>query len=382
MSGSRGRFFGWKGRGWRPLALVAVVLLALAGGFALGLAGFDRKTPVPEAGKPPPPLTMPADAGGDRSLAAVPTYEEALPEGTYEGKVIEPGGAHFGGPGPITVVRRPRIPPSERPAPSQTAGEQPLTEKPAEVRTAALLPAWRRNAAPAARHDGRPMIAVVIDDLGIDRPRTKRAIALDSPVTLAFLAYARHLPEQSAAAGAAGHELLVHVGMEPLGTHVDPGPNVLAAGLSRSELERRLAWDLGRFHGYIGINNHMGSKFTADRAGMAVVMDELKRRGLLFLDSLTTAHSVGARLAEEKGVPVIERNVFLDNVDDRTSVRERLAEVERIARRNGYAVAIGHPRDATLDVLATWLGEVGERGFAVVPLSAIVAALSQDGSPR
>jgi hypothetical protein len=105
---------------------------------------------------------------------------------------------------------------------------------------------------------------------------------------------------------------------------------------------------------------------------MTVVMEMLKRRGLLFLDSRTTGRSVGAKLARELGVPVAERNIFLDNVNETAAVDARLGELERLARRRGYAVAIGHPRDATLNALERWLQNLGDRGFALVPLSAVV----------
>jgi hypothetical protein len=218
------------------------------------------------------------------------------------------------------------------------------------------------------------LIVIVIDDLGMDRKRTARAIGLHGPLTLSFLAYADDLKEQTEAARAAGHELLMHVGMEPVSESVDPGPNVLLTGLSSEEIRHRLEWNLGRSEGYVGINNHMGSKFTADPSAMMVVMEMLKRRGLLFLDSRTTGRSVGAKLARELGVPVAERNIFLDNVNETAAVDARLGELERLARRRGYAVAIGHPRDATLEALERWLQNLKDRGLVLVPLSAVVVA--------
>jgi hypothetical protein len=162
--------------------------------------------------------------------------------------------------------------------------------------------------------------------------------------------------------------------MEPIDKNVDPGPNVLLTGFDSEEIRHLLEKNLGRFEGYVGINNHMGSKFTADVSGMAVVMEILKLRGLLFLDSRTTGRSVGVRLAREMGVPVAERNIFLDNVNDSVAISARLRELEQLARRRGYAVAIGHPRDATLDALEGWLQNLEDRGLALVPLSAVVVA--------
>ena len=148
---------------------------------------------------------------------------------------------------------------------------------------------------------------------------------------------------------------------------------MLAADLGQDELRRRLLWGLGRFEGYVGINNHMGSKFTGSLLGMVQVMAELRSRGLLFLDSMTSGGSLGTGLARRMGVAHAARDVFLDNEPDSPeAIRWQLARLETIARRRGAAVAIGHPHDTTLEALAAWLPEVEERGFALVPISAIV----------
>jgi polysaccharide deacetylase 2 family uncharacterized protein YibQ len=235
------------------------------------------------------------------------------------------------------------------------------------------LPPWRQYAAVVPPPTVvRPLIALVIDDMGVDKVYSAQVIGLKGPLTLSFLAYASDLDRQAATASAAGHELLVHLSMEPGNARLDPGPNVLLSGLEPTELRRRIRWGLSRFKRFVGINNHMGSKFTADTPGMTVVMEELKRRGLLFLDSRTTSKTVGAFLAARMGIPYGERNIFLDNVNDVGAVNARLAELEKLAARQGYAIAIGHPRKATLDALSAWLPELDRRGFTLVPLTAVV----------
>ncbi|MGB8274309.1 MAG: divergent polysaccharide deacetylase family protein [Alphaproteobacteria bacterium] len=233
-------------------------------------------------------------------------------------------------------------------------------------------PAWRRFAVAADDAPGRPMIAVVIDDLGVDKARSARAIALPAPLTLAFLPYARELPRQTRAARSAGHELLVHMPMEPESPTVDPGPDALLTELPADENLRRLRENLARFQGYVGINNHMGSRFTSDRAALEPVLAELKARGLLFLDSRTTPRSASAGLAHMLGLPYADRQVFLDNDQSADEVHARLSETERIARESGFAIAIGHPHDGTLQALSEWIPTARERGFALVPVSAIV----------
>jgi hypothetical protein len=216
------------------------------------------------------------------------------------------------------------------------------------------------------------MIAVVIDDMGLDRRRSARAVELPGPVTLSFLPYAEELPAQTRLARRRGHELLVHVPMEPLGSSNDPGPGALTVGLAGDEITARLRHDLARFDGFVGINNHMGSKFTGFAPGMATVMAELRARGLLWLDSRTAGGSVGTAMAREYEVPHVERDIFLDNNPALAAVQHQLSELEAVARRRGAAIAIGHPKDHTLDALSAWLPTLPERGFVLVPLTHLV----------
>jgi hypothetical protein len=230
---------------------------------------------------------------------------------------------------------------------------------------------WLRNAV-AATLDERPAIALVIDDLGFNRRAAAAINRLSGPLTLAFLPYAPKLDEQTRAARAAGHELLVHVPMEPGGREW-PGPDALTSELAPAELITRLRSQLRSFRGFVGINNHMGSLLTTDPERMAIIMAELRRLGLLFLDSRTSPQSVAARAAAHLGVPHAERDVFIDNDLGHASVLRQLERAERIARFHGHAVAIGHPHDVTLEALRTWLPKLETRGIALVPISAIVA---------
>ena len=116
----------------------------------------------------------------------------------------------------------------------------------------------------------------------------------------------------------------------------------------------------------------MGSRFTSDAPSMIAVMQELKGRGLLFIDSRPIASTVAAESAQRVGVPNASRDVFLDNESDATAVAERLAVLEATARRHGSAIAIGHPHDGTLAELTQWLDTLATKGLALVPVSAIV----------
>lgn len=275
--------------------------------------------------------------------------------------------AHRPAPPPRTVLVIPPAPPAPLHRAAPVVLPPPPT--PSEVE-----PPWRRYAAAAEAADGRTPIAVVLDDLGLDRARTERAIGLATPLTLAFMPYAAEVRQEAELARARGHELLVHVPMEPISRAADMGPNGLATGLARDEMLRRLRWDLDRFDAYVGINNHMGSRFTADADAMRPVIDELKARGLLFLNSRTSGGTVGALMAQHAGVPFAERDVFLDDDQSPAAIAARLRDLEATARRSGSAVAIGHPHDATLAALAEWIATLPRKRLVLVPLTAIVEA--------
>ncbi|WCL52954.1 divergent polysaccharide deacetylase family protein [Gimibacter soli] len=245
---------------------------------------------------------------------------------------------------------------------------QPVAQPPQAVKG---VPAWRRNAM-ASVMTNAPKLAIVIDDLGLQENATDDLIAIPGPITLAFLPYAENLAAQTRRAHHAGHELLVHLPMEPAAAGYDPGPNALLSGLSKDEFKRRIDWNLSRFDGFVGINNHMGSGLTARSDAMAAVMTALKARGLLFLDSLTTSKSQGAREAALAGVPYARRDVFLDNVRDPKAILKQLAEAERRARSHGSAIAIGHPYPETIQTLREWRKGLEARGFVLVPLSQLV----------
>lgn len=215
-------------------------------------------------------------------------------------------------------------------------------------------------------------IAIVIDDMGLSVARAAQAAALPGPLTLAYLPYADGLPAQTRAARERGHELLVHLPMQPSNATVNPGPQAMLAGLSQPELDQRLAWNLSRFSGFVGVNNHMGSAYTGSAELMRPVLSQLSERGLFFLDSRTTPHSAARDVSVELGLPYAERDVFLDNHRSAEYVGLQLAQTEELARRYGSAVAIGHPHAETLDMLARWLPTLKARGFELVPVSDIV----------
>jgi uncharacterized protein len=285
------------------------------------------------------------------------------------------------------VAARPQPQPQPQPTPEPITPPTPVVPEvaapdPAPPPQIAALPPeafpmkqlWRRNAIPFTPVAGKPMIAIVIDDMGLDVPRSARVISLPPPLTTSFLSYGHNLARQTAAAHAAGHELMLHMPMEPIGTGYDAGPDVLLTSMSDDAIRTRLRQSLSSFQGYVGINNHMGSRFTADARGMEVVMHELKTDGLLFLDSVTSGRTLGAKTAAADNVANLSRNVFLDDSPEPAAIQLQLRRVEDIARKTGSAIAIGHPRETTIAALTEWLQKARAEGFQFVPVSALAKA--------
>lgn len=216
---------------------------------------------------------------------------------------------------------------------------------------------------------GKGRVAIIIDDMGMNRKNSFEVIELPKPLTLAFLPYAPKLQEITKQAKKAGHELLVHVPMQPIDRSIDPGPMELRDDMSAHSFETSLEKNMAAFDGYVGINNHMGSKLTQDQQSMDRIMNYLKVHDLIFIDSVTTPHSVAANSAAAHGLEYNQRDVFLDHEDNDAYVQQALYEIEKIAKRRGYAIAIGHPKETTIRQLEAWIPTLKDKGLTLVPVS-------------
>lgn len=224
-------------------------------------------------------------------------------------------------------------------------------------------------------------IAIIIDDVGMNRRMSKAMIEVkDAPLTLAFLPYAVGLPELTAAAQKNGHELMIHMPMEPMDGSIDTGPIALMDAMGRADVDAMLDKAFASFDGYAGMNNHMGSRVTQNEQAMGWVMDALVERDLFYVDSKTIASSISADQARLSGIDYAERDVFLDHEDSPEFVKAALSKAEAIARKRGYAIAIGHPKKVTYRALAAWIPGLEARGFEVVPVSELL--LSPDADAR
>lgn len=234
------------------------------------------------------------------------------------------------------------------------------------------------NSSALKTEGGAVMVAVVIDDMGVSVPHTRDILSLEKPVTASFLTYGAANRKQVITAKEKGVEVMLHVPMMPH-SKADLAPVTLSPDMSEDEIKNDLAQMLDRYKGLgmKGINNHMGSLFTEDEKSLSSVMQILKERNLFFLDSKTTAKSVGAKVAAEYGVPYIARDVFLDNENDYNYIMKQLRQTEKIAHMRGYAVAIGHPRSQTYLALRDWIKELPERKIRLVRLGDLVREVNK-----
>jgi polysaccharide deacetylase 2 family uncharacterized protein YibQ len=351
--------------GWSRFAAGILIGLALGISAALYLGGFDLSPRNTGGVKVTTLNATPVQKVAQESAAAALKPAAALPQ------IVEP----VASPAPMRTLGEeagtaaPAAP--VNPAAPSSPAAQVLSIAPAPPVSLSGEATWLKNSVAFAVPHGRPLIAVVLDDVGVARSHAELAIDMPAVITLSFMTYANGVADMAARAHAKGHELMLHVPMEPLDSDVDAGPHALTVDLPDSELLKRLAWGLGRFPGYIGINNHMGSRFTQDERGMRVVLEELKRRNLLFLDSRTIGTTIGDKLAARMGVAHVMRDVFLDDEMDEAAVLKQLAYAEKVATSKGQAIAIGHPHPATIAAIRAWMPKAEARGFVIVPLSAV-----------
>ncbi|UKL12953.1 divergent polysaccharide deacetylase family protein [Dissulfurimicrobium hydrothermale] len=217
----------------------------------------------------------------------------------------------------------------------------------------------------------RPEIAILIDDMGYNLAIDDALLSLDAPISFAFLPLAPHTARLAKKASQMGRDVLVHLPLEPLDPHIDPGPGALKVDMSPDVMLMMLKKDLDAVPEAIGVNNHMGSRFTADRQAMEVIMPEIKRRGLFFVDSKTNNKSVAYSVAREMGVPSAARSVFLDHNQDPLLIKMELNKAVRLAKHGRGVIVIGHPLPNTKKVLCEELPML-KKEVKLAPIHALV----------
>jgi uncharacterized protein len=197
----------------------------------------------------------------------------------------------------------------------------------------------------------KPRIALIIDDIGFNLKRAQLFLRAGIPITFSVLPRLRWSVESAMALHTDGHEIMLHQPMEPFNTSMDPGPGAIFVDDRPERIHHVVAENIATLPNVVGVNNHMGSKYTRQTRKMGQALDVIRSRGLFFVDSLTTGHSTAYACARQMGMSAQRRDVFLDNRRDVSSVIGQIEHLRTLAHRHGSAIGIGHPRPATAEAI-------------------------------
>ena len=221
----------------------------------------------------------------------------------------------------------------------------------------------------------RPMVAIIIDDLGYDPAIAGKFMKLDAALTLAVLPRAPYQKKIAVTAHKNGFEVMLHLPMEPREyPRINPGPGALLTTMDPDQLIRTLRENLSRVPHVRGVNNHMGSRLTAISERMNQVFSVLKEQQLFYIDSGTTSHPKSRQSARLFKVPYAARDVFLDHSPDAKQIRRQIRLLLGDAHKYGEAIGIGHPYAVTLEILRETLPDLN-REVDLVPASKLVHIL-------
>jgi len=359
----------------KPLWTVAICLSALAALSAIGLDLINRAKGEKSH----------IFAARDTSIRSVSLSSKARPQAKGEDKltVPQPKGketenveADSRKPSELSMeaaekakvqLPEPEVKAKTKPSPPPEAEDPIKTEPPAAV----VQPA-EEESPELKRRKGK--VALIVDDMGNSLQAIEDLCRLDLPVTIAILPHSRWAVETALVAQDHGLEVILHLPLESINDHEsnEDTEGLIHSEMSEEEILAALEDSLQRVPFIKGVNNHMGSKITAERRFMKPILETLKEKNLFFIDSVTTGRSVAYQLARQLGIPTAERHVFLDNDASEESIRENLIQLFRLAQRRGYAVGICHPFETTIKVLLENLASIREHNCEAVFISQIL----------
>lgn len=392
--------------------VLSVLLLCIAWlAFFPGDAGDPVATvtvapPPPKPAAPPPPQAGPPAPSGSQielppgfDIAGPKAQPQSAPGGpaaSLQQQAANPAGSQRADLQQTAALPSAPEPPPALPLPPET---ETASITLVQVPVAELVEDSQYGPLPKVAPDGRrpievyarpsryavkaagqpPRIAVLIDGMGLSDGVTAEAIkGLPAPVSVAYGAYGRNLQDWVTKARTAGHEVLLQIPLEPMDYPTnDPGPHTLLTTLPPEENMKRLQWLMSRFTGYVGVTNQMGAKFETAQDVFLPVLEEVKARGLLFVDDGTTQNSAAGQIAGTIGLDYAAADVQIDAVSSPESIAKALSRLEALSKERGSAIGVANAKSATIKQLAQWAGQLQGKGFVLIPVSAAIRSQRQ-----
>ena len=217
-----------------------------------------------------------------------------------------------------------------------------------------------------------PKIALIIDDIGYSRSLAWQFVALNEILTFSILPQVSYSRELAFELNDQGYEVMLHQPMEPYSNCCDPGPGALFVGDNAQRIEKTLQTNMRSIPFARGVNNHMGSKFTASPNEIGDALKVIRSRGMFFVDSYTSSHSLAYAAARRYHIPTAHRNVFLDNVRQESAIMSQLVNLQKHAMLYGRAIGIGHPFPETARAIGRFAKRLKQSNVSLVPVSEIL----------
>ena len=265
-----------------------------------------------------------------------------------------------------------KAPPKSKPPVKQPVAKAPTFEIYPEKE---IPPEKKPVKTPVSGKKTLPMVAIIIDDLGYDIKIAEKLSQLGAMLTFSILPHSPYQKKIANLSQSKGFETILHLPMEPMEyPSADPGPGTLLTSMTPDQLLDQLEKDLDAVPFIKGVNNHMGSKMTAESSQLYQIFTILKKRDLYFIDSRTTMNTLCKPSSRLFQIPFAQRDIFLDHRQDPKFIRQQIKKLVEIAKQNGQAIGIGHPHMTTYDVLREML-PVLQKEVQLVPTSKIVRLL-------
>ncbi len=365
----------------RPSLLLATSVVVMAG--FLGGSVWAVRQPYPFAGEPIVMAAIPPPEELKTASTTPPQADDAPPaeESVTSDEVIDPAPAvHVEAPVASDIYQTdamieiaPHRPLQAAPVPElvDTSLGQPLPRISSRNKTP--FDVYARLTPMGVIHSDRPKIAIMLGGMGLNPKLTQRAIdTLPGDISFAFAPYGENLQAQVNKARANGHEVLLQLPMEPMGyPSNNPGPKTLLADGSAEDNLKALHWHMSRFAGYVGITNYMGARLLSSPPALKPVMEELKKRGLVYLEDASISLTSSAEVAKQVRLQDRHAQIVIDADPTPQSIAIALKLLEDEAQTSGMAIGTGSGLEVTLDAVKEWAEQLRDKGILLVPVSAM-----------